>query len=90
MKLQTQKFALAAMATMAIVYIVCTIFVALFPEISTKFLGWLLHLTNTETLARGQNVTFGGALAALIQVMFYTYLTALIFAVLHNKFSSSK
>lgn len=90
MKLQTQKFALAAMITMGLVYITCTIFVALFPEISTKFLGWLLHLTNTDELARGQNVTFPGALAALIQVMFYAYLTAWIFSVLHNKFTEKK
>ncbi len=90
MKLQTQKFALAAMITMGIVYIICTIFVALFPETSTQFLGWLLHLTNTDGLARGQNVTLGGSLAALVQVMFYTYLTALVFSVLHNKFTEKK
>ena len=87
MKLNTKKFSLAAALTMAIIYIVCTAFVAVFPELATKILGWMIHLTLGDEVARGQNITAIGFLVSLIQLVFYAYLSAWIFSSLYNKFT---
>ncbi|MEK9173114.1 MAG: DUF5676 family membrane protein [Patescibacteria group bacterium] len=86
MKLNTKKFSLAAAVTMAIIYTICTAFVAAFPEFSTKILGWLIHLTNIDELARGQNITLVGFVVSLVQLVFYSYISAWIFSSLYNKF----
>ncbi len=86
MKLNTKKFSLAAALTMAIIYVICTAFVAMFPEISTKILGWMIHLTLGDEVMRGQTITAVGFLVSLIQLVFYAYLSAWIFSSLYNKF----
>ena len=90
MKLNTKKFSLAAGLTMAIIYIICTIFVALFPEAATKILGWMVHMTLGDDIARGQAITFGGFFVSLVQLVFYAYLSAWIFSSLYNKFTNKQ
>ncbi len=87
MKLNTKKFSLAAGLTMAIIYIICTIFVVLFPEAATKILGWMVHMTLGDEIVRGQAITFGGFFVSLIQFVFYASLSAWIFSSLYNKFT---
>ncbi len=90
MKLDSKKFAFAAGLTMAIIYIICTVFVALFPEAATKILGWMIHMTLKDEVARGQALTFIGFLVSLIQLVFYAYISAWIFSSLYNKFTVKK
>jgi hypothetical protein len=81
MHLQQQQFAISAAGTLGAIYIVCSIFVALFPDLSSVLMGWLTHLVNIE----GREVTWVGFFGGLIQVVLYTYLAAWLFALLHNR-----
>ena len=86
MKLDVNKFSLAAAATMGIVYVVCAAFVTLFPVFSLQLLGWLVHLVNVDKFAGDVKITILGFILGLLQVVVYTYVGAWVFAWLHNKF----
>lgn len=83
MEINTQKFALAAAETAAILYVACAAFVAIAPELAMTLLGWLAHVTNTEALAR--SVTMTGVVYGLIQVVIYMYVSVMLFAWLYNR-----
>lgn len=89
MTLNPQKFALAAAITMAILYAICAIFVALVPEIAVKFAGWMMHLTNIDKFA-GVGMTLGGVLFGFLPILFYSFVGAYLFAWLYNKFTAPK
>lgn len=67
---------------MGIVYVVCAVFVALWPEFSAQLMGWLLHLVAIEPVG----IFFPDVVYGLIQAVIYTYITLWIFAWLHNRF----
>lgn len=86
MNFKATAFANAAAVTMAIAYLICSIFVVFFPNIALAVLGSLVHLVNLEKAVDVQ-VTFTGFLAGFIQLEFYTYLTAWVFVWFYNKFA---
>ena len=86
MKLDINKFSLAAAATMGIVYVVCAAFVALWSDFALQLFGWLVHLVNVEKFAGDVKITALGFIIGLLQAMVYTYAGAWIFGWLHNKF----
>jgi len=86
MKLEVQKFSLALSVTMGIIYAVCAIFVTLWPDFSLQLFGWLIHLVNVDKFAGDVQITVFGFIIGLLQAMVYTYVGALVFAWLHNKF----
>ncbi|HXF44380.1 MAG TPA: DUF5676 family membrane protein [Candidatus Paceibacterota bacterium] len=86
MQLDKQKFAAAAGGVMSIIYLVCAIFVVLWPSFALKLFGWLVHLVNVEKFAGNVAITFGGFIWGLVQAIVYTYIGAWLFAWLHNKF----
>mgnify|MGYP001589929270 CR=1 FL=1 len=86
MKLDIKKFSLAAAVTMGAIYIICLVFVLLFPSVALQLLGWLVHLVNVDKFAGDVQITFLGFVLGLVQVLVYTYLAALLGAWLHNKF----
>ena len=86
MKLDTNKFSLAAAITIGFIYILCVIFVALWPDFALQLFGWLVHLVNVDKFAGDVQITAIGLVFGLLQILVYTYLGALIFAWLHNKF----
>lgn len=79
-------FALAAGGVMGGIYILCAIFVALWPGFALQLLGWLIHLVNVEKFAGDVDITLAGFILGLIQAVIYTYLGAWLVAWLHNKF----
>ncbi len=85
MELDKNKFALAASGTMGIIYLVCAIFVSLWPEFSWKLFGWLVHLVNVDKFAGDVKVTLVGFIIGLLQILIYSYIVGYIFAWLHNK-----
>src|SRR3989338_8044969 len=85
MRLDINKFALAAAGTMGIIYIVCAIFVALLPDFASTLMSWLTHLVNIEP----REITLPGLIGGIVQVLIYTYVGALIFASLDIKFLST-
>lgn len=83
MPLNPKKVALALTQTAGIVYIVCAALVAVAPKIAWQLAGWLSHVTNLEIL--GRNLTFGGFLIGLAQVLIYAYLSGWLFAKMYNR-----
>lgn len=81
-KINKKGFALATAIVIGGIYIICAIFVALWPDFSMKLLGWLIHLVNIGDVV----LTFGNFLVGLIQAVVYTYIGAWLVAWLHNKF----
>ncbi len=71
---------------MGAIYILCAIFVALWPTFALQLLGWLVHLVNVEKFAGDVAITLGGFVWGLIQAVVYTYIGAWLVAWLHNKF----
>ena len=90
MKLDLQKFSLAAALTMGFVYVLCAIFVALWPGFALQLFGWLVHLVNIDKFAGDVQMTAAGLIFGLLQAVIYTYLGALAFAWLHNKFLKNR
>ncbi len=86
MELDKNKFALAASAALGIVYVVCAVFVTLWPDFSLKLFGWLVHLVNVDKFAGGVAVTASGLIIGLVQVLVYSYIIGYLFAWLHNRF----
>lgn len=86
MKLNIQKFSLAAALTLGVTYVICAIFVSLWPTFALQLFGWLVHLVNVDKFAGDVQITVVGFIVGLLQATIYTYIGALLFAWLHNKF----
>lgn len=86
MEINKQKFSLAFAGTMGIVYIVCAVFVALWPNFALQLFGWLVHLVNVDKFAGNSDFTLTGLVIGLVQMLVYSYIAAYIFTALHNKF----
>ncbi len=71
---------------MGVLYVICAIFVALWPGFALQLLGWLVHLVNVEKFAGDVAMTFSGFILGLLQVVIYTYISAWLVAWPHNKF----
>ena len=85
MEIDKRKFSWAAALTMGVVYVVCAVFVALWPASALRLLGWLVHLVNVDKFAGDVGITVGGFIGGLAQVFLYTYIGAWLFAWLHNR-----
>lgn len=81
MKINNKKFALSLSKVMAIVYVVCSVFVVLFPGMSETLMGSLTHVQTSLV----RQVTLGGFVSGLIQVVIYLYIAGMIFAWIFNK-----
>ena len=89
-QINANGLALAAAGIMGAIYIICAIFVALWPDFALQLLGWLIHLVNVDKFAGDVAITFGGFLAGLLQALIYTYMGVWLIAWLHNKFCEVK
>ncbi|MEK7078262.1 MAG: DUF5676 family membrane protein [Patescibacteria group bacterium] len=86
MQLNAKKFASAAALTVGILYIVCAIFVALWPDFAMQLLGQVAHIVNVDKFAGDVAITASGVIAGLVEVMIYAYVSSWIFAGLYNRF----
>ena len=84
MKLDINKFAFAAANTIGILYIIYTGLCILWPKISLKMTGWLLHIVNIAEFTPYFKVTVQGSIFGIIQVYIYTFISVWIFAWLYN------
>jgi len=85
-QINKNAFALATSGVMGIIFIICAIFVALWPNFSLQLFGWLVHLVNVDKFAGDIGITVGGFIWGLVQTVVYTYIGAWLIACLHNKF----
>lgn len=81
MKINNKKFAVALSKISAIVYVVCSIFVALFPKVSETLMDSLTHIQSNLV----RQVTLVSFFSGLIQVVIYSYIAGMIFAWIFNK-----
>jgi len=82
MQFNKKVFAASAAITMAVAYVVCAIFVGLFPNLAVKFLGWMTHLVNINA---GVRITSGSFIGGLLPIVFYSYAGAWLFAWMYNR-----
>lgn len=85
MRLNNQKFSLYVSGISALIYAACSIFVALFPNLSTNLMASLFHIPGTVNV--GSRVTFPGAIIGTIEVAVYFLVIGYIFAWIFNKSS---
>ena len=80
MELNKNKFALAAAKVLGVWYVICALLVALAPNLAVKLFGWMVHLINLEP-----GVSFPEVIYGFIEVIILTYVSAYVFAWLHNR-----
>lgn len=80
-----QKFSFLSAAGAGIVYSACALFVALWPNLSLKLMGWLFHLANPEAVFGQTRVALAAYLGALAEVVIYSYVVSLIFVWIFNQ-----
>ncbi len=85
MQLNALKLANAAAVTTFILYVVCTLFVALAPQFSMTILAGGMHIPDIGNSLGAIHVTFGGFLLGLIPLLIYSYVGAYLVAVLYNR-----
>jgi len=85
MELNKNKFALAFAEVMGGWYVICALLVALAPTLALKLFSWMVHLVNLEA-----GISFPEAIYGFIEVVILTYITAYVFAWLHNRSIVSK
>ena len=83
MKLQTGPLALAAALLTGLVYLLCTIALALAPQASVAFFGTMFHWNLAMLMVP---VTWGGALVGILCLAFGAALIAAAFGWLYNRF----
>lgn len=84
MQLNKSKFALAAAVVMGAWSAICALIVSVAPELAMQLFSWMVHLVGLEA-----NTSFPGMLLGIIEVFVLTYVTAYVFAWLHNRFSET-
>lgn len=80
MELNKNKFAFAATEVMGIWYVICALLVALVPGLALTLFSWMVHLVNLQA-----GVSFPEAIYGFIEIVILTYVTAYVFAWLHNR-----
>jgi len=77
------KIAKVAVVWTTIVYVVCVLFVWLFPDLSQILMDWFVHGNTTILMVSG--VKIGSAIAGLILWDITVYLSVWLFVWLYNK-----
>lgn len=90
MKFHVQQFSLAAAITMVIVYLICTLFVAVAPGTALQLAGQMMHMMNIQQTVGGLQLTALDVVSGVVQAFVYTYVGALIFASLYNGMTKNK
>lgn len=90
MTFDKSKLALALAGTSGILYVVCSIFVALWPALTLQLLGSVSHVVNVAKFAGDVKMTFGGFLVGLVQILIYSYVAGWVFGWLYNRLSVSQ
>lgn len=85
MELNKNKFALAVTEVMAIWYIICALLVATVPDIAMTLFSWMVHLIDLKP-----GVAFPEVIYGFIEVIILTYISAYVFAWLHNRSAVTK
>lgn len=77
----------AAAGTVGVAYLVCAIFVSLWPQAAMALMGWLVHLVNVERYAGDIRITLPGVIFGLVEAMVYAAAVSYLFAWLYERAS---
>lgn len=85
MTLNSLRLANAVALTALILYVVCTIFVAVAPEAAMAIAAGLMHIPGLGDTLGAVEVTLGGFFLGLIPLLVYSYIGAYLVASLYNR-----
>lgn len=78
--------ALAAGATVAILYATCALALVLFPNLTAGFINTISHGANLQSLQIGEvPFTFGKFIIGLIYITLYAIVTGFIYGAIRNR-----
>ena len=80
MELNKKRFAFAATEVMSVWYVICAMLVATIPNTAEKLFSWMVHLVNVQS-----GISFPEVIYGFVEVAVLTYITAYVFAWLHNR-----
>lgn len=89
MKLDQKAIGLSLGIVSAFTYLVCIIFIAVFPTQTMNFFGWLIHIDNLSDILGARNITLANAIIGLVILFALGYAVGWLFAVLYNKSARS-
>lgn len=87
LRINPQAIALSSAIVMGAFYIICAIFILLFPGFALQLFGWISHLIDLNKVVGGLTITPVSFLIGLIQIVVYTYIGVLLVFWLYNRFS---
>ncbi|MEK6852533.1 MAG: DUF5676 family membrane protein [Nanoarchaeota archaeon] len=85
MRFNINGIGLASGITFSIIYVVCAVISAAFPNGALKFFNLFAHSVDLTKLT-GKSFTFGSFIAGLILTFIAAYLAGVIFAYVYNLF----
>lgn len=85
MQLNATKLANAVTLTVGILYVVCTLFVAVAPDASMAIAAGMMHIPALGDALGGVGVTLGGFLLGLIPLLVYVYIGTYLATALYNR-----
>lgn len=85
MQLNPTKLANAVTLTALILFVACTIFVAVAPDAAMAIAAGMMHIPGLGDSLGEVEVTLGGFLLGLIPLLVYAYVGAYLVAALYNR-----
>jgi len=82
MRLNTRAFGMAAGATAAVLFTVCSLALAVAPDATTAFFGYLVHM---DLSGLPRTLTFGSFIGGLVAWMLGTTITFGLAAAIYNR-----
>ncbi|MDO8517137.1 MAG: DUF5676 family membrane protein [Nanoarchaeota archaeon] len=83
-KLNTKKIALSLTIVSGILYIICALFVVIFPNFATMLFSNLFHGIDITRIAT-TNISFASILSGFIQMIIYAFIAGWLFAQIYNR-----
>lgn len=85
MSINVSKFALAGAIVAALAFLLCSLVVAIAPDLAARLLGWLFHIITVQQTSLNPQLTWSGMVGGAVQSLVYAYLSFGLFAWLYNR-----
>jgi len=89
MKLDQKVVGLTLGIISALWAFICVVFIAILPQPTMSFFGWLIHADRMAEIIGPRTVTLTNGIAGVIVFFILGYATGWLFAVLYNKFAKN-
>ncbi len=85
MEIRQNAFAFALAKTSAVLYALCALVVAIWPEGAMQLLGSVAHLVSVDKFAGDVQLTLGSFVIGLIEIVIYSYFAGWLFAWFYSR-----